>query len=252
MAADCVAPTWGILAGVERSDWQELSSKGRSLLREQGTLKTAGLQWAGQCRGLDWSTQWMSSRGVRDYDGLTSTNAPFQTQTRLRAKNLSIQAWLPVYSGWALGTQLGYRSIHRDIAGRGNVLGYPERFGYGQAALGVRYQAQMGERVHLTVSGLAGGGAGGRVKVDLPRADPVTLPLGASRLMALGVELGSPPATLAESGWSWKLGLTYRHERIDAGDTRTLVRNGLPVGSALQPRIEQRHLGGNAEVMYRF
>ena len=70
--------------------------------------------------------------------------------------------------------------------------------------------------------------------------------------MALGVELGSPTAALAQPGWSWQLGVAYRHERIGAGNPRTLVRNGLPVGSALQPRIVQRHLGASAGATYRF
>lgn len=251
-AADCPAPTLGALAGTERSQWQEFNAKGKSLLREQGTLKTAGLQLAGQCRALDWSAHWTLSRGDRDYDGMTSTGMPFQTHSRLQAQQLALQAWLPVHSQWALGTQLNYRHIQRDIAGQGSVLGYPERFGYWQAALGARYQAGLSEQVQLAVTGWAGGGPGGRVRVNLPRNDPVTLPLGASRLLALGVELGSPAAALAQPGWSWQLGLAYRYERISAGSPRTLVRNGLPVGSALQPRIVQRHLGGSAGVTYRF
>ena len=251
-ATDCGAPTLGALAGVERSQWQEFNAQGTSLLREQGTLQTAGLQLAGQCRTLDWSAHWTLSRGERDYDGMTSTRVPLQTHSRLHMQRLALQAWLPVHSNWSLGAQWGYRHIQRDIASQGNVLGYPERFGYWQAALGARYQVAVSEQVQLAVSGWAGGGPGGRVRVDLPRADPVTLPLGASRLWALGVELGSPAATVAQSGWSWQLGLAYRHERIAAGEPRTLVRNGLPVSSALQPRIVQRHLGGSAGVTYRF
>ena len=251
-AADCGAPTLGALAGAERSQWEEFNAQGRSLLREQGTLQTVGLQLAGQCRTLDWAAHWALGRGDRDYDGMTNTGAPFQTHSRLQAQQLALQGWLPVHAGWALGAQLGYRHIQRDIAGQGSVRGYPERFGYWQAALGARYQRVLTEQLQLTVSGWAGGGPGGRVQVDLPRADPVTLPLGSSRLLALGVELGSPTVALVQPGWSWQLGVAYRHERIGAGDPRTLVRNGLPVGSALQPRIVQRHLGASAGATYRF
>ena len=249
---NCSAPTLGALAGAERSQWQEFNAQGKSLLREQGTLKAAGLQVAGRCHTVDWSAHWTLARGDRDYDGMTNTGAPFQTHSRLQAQHLALQGWLPVRSGWSLGTQLGYHHIERDIASQGSVLGYPERFGYWQAALGARYQAALGERLQLTVTGWAGGGPGGRVRVELPRADPVTLPLGASRLLALGVALGSPAAALAQPGWTWQLGLAYRHERISAGEPRTLVRNGLPVGAALQPRIVQRHLGTTAGVTYRF
>lgn len=250
-AADCGAPGLGALAGAERSQWEEFDAHGKSLVREQGTLKVVGLQVAGQCRTLDWSANWTLSRGERDYDGVTSTQAPFQTQSRLQAQQLAVQAWLPVRSGWSMGSQLGYRHIERDIAGKGNVLGYPERFAYWQAALGARYQAVLGARVRLTASAWLGGGPGGRVKLDLPRADPVTLNLGSSRLLALGLELeGGEAAT--QAGWSWQAGVSYRREQTSAGPAKTLVRNGIPVGAALQPRFVQRHWGGTARVTYRF
>lgn len=251
-AIDCTAPTLGALTGVERSQWQELNAQGKSLLREQGTLKTVRLQLAGQCRMVDWSARWTLGEGNRDYSGMTNTGAPFQTHSHLQAQHLALQAWLPVRSGWSLGTQLGYRHIERDIVSQGSVLGYPERFGYWQAALGVRYQEAIGDRLELTVTGWAGGGPGGRVRVDLPRADPTTLPLGASRLLVVAVDLGSPDAALSQPGWTWQVGMSYRYEHIGAGASRTLVRNGLPVGSALQPRIVQRHLGATAGVTYRF
>ena len=251
VAMDCGTPQLGALAGAERSQWEELDAQGNSLVRERGTLKVVGLQADGTCRTVDWSAHWTLSRGGRDYDGLTSTQAPFQTQSRLQAQHLAVQAWLPVRAGWSVGSQWGYRHIERDIAGKGNVLGYPERFGYWQAALGARYQAALGEQVRLTASAWLGGGPRGRVKLDLPRADPVTLRLGSSRLLALGLELdGGETAT--QSGWSWQAGVSYRREQNNAGPSQTLIRNGIPVGAASQPRFVQRHWGGTARVTYRF
>lgn len=251
VAADCGTPNLGALAGAERSQWEEFDAQGKSLVRERGTLKVFGLQAAGQCGTVDWSAHWTLSRGERDYDGLTSTQAPFQTHSRLQAQHLAVQAWLPMHAGWSLGSQLGYRQIERDIAGKGNVLGYPERFGYWQAALGARYQAALGKQVRLTASAWLGGGPGGRVKLDLPRADPVTLHLGSSRLLALGLELdGGAAAT--QPGWSWQAGVAYRHEKNSAGPSKTLVRNGIPVGAASQPRFVQRHWGSTARITYRF
>lgn len=251
-AADCGAPALGALAGLERSQWQEVNAQGRTLLRERGTLTTAGLQLSGQCRALDWSARWTLSRGERAYDGRTNTGVALQTHSHLQAQQLAVQAWLPVQAAWALGAQWGYRDLRRDIASQGEVLGYPERFGYWQAALGARYQAALGEQLQLQLAGWAGAGPGGRVRVDLPRADALALPLGASRLWALELALGSPAAALAPPGWTWQLGLAYRHERIGAGAARTLVRNGVPVGAAQQPRIVQRHWGAQAALAYRF
>lgn len=249
-AMPCGAPALGALAGVERSQWEEFDAQGKSLVRERGTLQIAGLQALARCGAVDWSAQWTRSQGQRGYDGITSTQAPLQTQSQLRAQALGIAAWLPVSGSWAVGSQLGYRQVRRDIASVGNVLGYPERFDYLQAALGVRYQAALGERVRLSASGWLGGGPGGHVKVDLPRADPVTLPLGSSRLLALSLELDGGAS--AQPGWSWRAGVLYRREQTGAGDAQALTRNGVTVGAALQPRFVQRHLGATAVLAYRF
>ena len=189
LAADCQPPVLGALAGVERSHWQERDAQGASLLHERGTLRLVGLEAGSHCSGVDWSARWTLARGERDYDGRTTAQAPFQTVTRIEAQHLAAQAWAPIHPAWALGAQLGYRHIDRDIAGRGNVLGYPERFGYWQAALGARYRAALGEQLRLTAAAWLGGGPRGRVQLDLPRADPVTLRLGSSRLLAMALVL---------------------------------------------------------------
>lgn len=249
-AAPCGALELRALAGAERSQWEEFDAQGKSLVRERGTLEVAGLQALGRCGMVDWSAQWTRSQGQRGYDGLTTAQTPLQTQSQLQAQALTMAAWLPVNEGWAVGTQLGYRQIRRDIASVGHVLGYPERFDYLQAALGVRYQAALGEQVRLSASGWLGGGPGGHVKVDLPRADPVTLPLGSSRLLALNLELDGGAS--ARPGWSWRAGVLYRREQTGAGEAQALTRNGVTVGAALQPRFVQRHLGATAGLAYRF
>jgi hypothetical protein len=247
---ECGAPALQALAGIERSQWEEFDAQGKSLVRERGSLQVAGVQASGRCGAVDWSAQGARSQGQRDYDGVTSTQASLHTQSRLRAPALTVSAWLPVSESWAMGAQLGYRQIRRDIASAGNALGYPERFDALQAAVGVRYQAVLGERVRLSASGWLGGGPGGRVKVDLPRADPVTLPLGSIRLMALGLELDDGAS--AQPGWSWRAGVLYRREQTGAGDAQAITRNSVTVGAALQPRFVQRHVGTTAALAYRF
>lgn len=249
-AVECETPALGTLAGIERSQWEEFDAQGKSLVRERGTLQVAGLQVSGRCGTVDWSAQGSRSQGQRDYDGVTTTHAPLHTESRLRTQALTVAAWLPVSGNWAVGSQLGYRQIRRDIASAGNALGYPERFDYLQAALGVRYRASLGEQIRLSASGWLGGGPGGRTKVDLPRADPVTLPLGSSRLLALGLDLDGGAS--ARPGWSWRAGVLYRREETGAGDAQAITRNGVIVGAALQPRFVQRHIGTTAVLAYRF
>jgi len=252
VAATCwQAPSLGALAGAERSLWEERDALGASLVREKGTLRAVGLEVNGRCRTVDWSAHWTLARGGRGYDGQTTSQAPFQTVSRLQAQHLAAQAWLPVHSGWAVGAQVAYRHIERDIAGKGNVMGYPEQFGYWQTALGARYQAALGEQLRLTASVWLGAGPSGHVQIDLPRADPVTLRLGSSRLLALDLQLDGGEVA-DRPGWSWKAGMSYRHEQHHAGPAKTLMRNGAPVGAASQPKFLQHHLRGAAHVTYRF
>lgn len=250
LAQICDTPNLGALAGVERSQWQEFDAQGHSLVRERGTLKVTGLQAYGRCSKVDWIAQWTRSQGERAYDGMTNTRAPLQTQSRLRAQGLTVAAWLPLSEGWAIGSQLGYRQIQRDIASTNLALGYPERFTYLQVALGARYQAALGERLSLTAAGWLGGGPGGRVEIDFPRADPVSLSLGTNRLLELSLQLGSGESI--QPGWSWQAGVVYRREHTGAGAPEVITRNGVPVGAALQPRFVQHHLLTNVGASYRF
>ncbi|WP_367066785.1 hypothetical protein [Oryzisolibacter sp. LB2S] len=250
-SATCTTPNLGAVAGVERSHWTERDASSRVLVRERGTLRMAGLQTSGTCADMDWLAQWTLARGQRDYDGWTNTHTPFQSHSSLQAQRLSLQAWLPLHAGWSTGPLLTYTAIARDIAGQGNVLGYPERFRYFQAAIGARFQTALTPDARLTASIWLGGGPRGRVKIDLPRFDPATLSLGRSHMLALAVALEGGAAT-DQPGWSWRGDLTYRYEQINAGNARTLTRNGTPSGTALQPRSEQRHWGANVGVTYRF
>jgi len=249
-AGACDALALGTLAGAERSRWEEFDARGGSLVRERGTLAMAGLRAGGHCSALDWEAAFSRSQGTRGYDGVSSTQQALQTHSRLRVQALELSAWRPLGAGWALGAQLGHHQVRRDIAGSGPVLGYAERFDAAQAALGARYQAALGAGLRLTASGWLGGGPGGRVKVDLPNAEPAVLPLGSSRLAALALQLeGGEPA---QAGWSWQAALAYRFEESRAGAARPLLRNGVPVGAALQPRTVQQHLGASAAAVYRF
>ncbi|MEC5214303.1 hypothetical protein RCH06_002866 [Polaromonas sp. CG_9.5] len=249
-ATACDSPVLGALAGVERSQWEEFDAQGKSLVRERGTLVLAGLQVSGRCSDVDWSAQWTRSQGERAYDGMTTTQQPLQTNSQLRAQAITIAAWLPLGEGWAVGSQLDYRQLDRNIASTGSVLGYPERFDYLQAALGARYQTALAEGLRLTASGWLGGGPGGRVRVALPRADVVTLALGSSRLLALRLQLDGGESV--RPGWSWQAGVAYRREQTSAGTPEALTRNGVTVGAAFQPRFVQRHLETTAVLAYRF
>lgn len=249
-ALNCTTPAPALIAGIERSQWREFDTQGNTLVHEAGTLNRIGLDVGARCTDVDWSAQWTHSTGARAYDGVTNTQVPVQTTSHVDSDALSLAGMFLLNERWALGGRLSYHQINRGIDSTGTVLGFPERYTYGLAALGARFQTALGEHLRLALTGWIGGNTGGNVWVQLPHADAATLPLGRTSLLESSLQLGSVPATNA--GWSWQVRLNYRLEATAAGAARALRRNGVLVGAAAQPEIQQRIFGVDAAVQYRF
>ena len=249
--ASCKAPSLGAFAGVERSQWREWDSTGRRLVKETGNLARTGLAISAQCQSVDWQIQWSQSQGDRNYDGLTNRYAPLKTSSDIRSQLFAAQLWLPLNAAWAIGTELNWREIERRIADQGLVQGYPERFRYGQAGIGLRYKTRLTPSIALNGALTAGLGYGGTNRIALPGFESRELPLGKQRYASLGIEVSSGQAELT-TGLSWTLGFHYRVEKNDAGEARPLYRNGIASGSAQQPRFTQDNLGANLMFTYRF
>lgn len=243
---DCAAPAWGAQTGLTRSQWDETSAQGRTLVRERGTLKSAGITADGACARWPWRLALTRSTGARAYDGVTSTNFPLQTSSSISITDVAAQVWTPALARWSGGLRVNHRQLDRDIASVGLVRGYPERFGYWQAAAGIRHETALGEALVLTGEAWIGGGPAGTMTLRLPNADPARLTLGSSRLVEIALQLGSA------AGWSWHARLDYQWQAIAAGPVATLFRNGVPVGGAAQPATRQQALGVGAAVQYRF
>ena len=250
-AAECGAADLSLHTGVEHSRWQEFNAQGGQLVDETGLLYRTGLQLEGDCAGLQWAAQWSHARGTRDYDGVSNTNQPIQTTSRLRSQQVQLQAWMPVIERWAVGARVGWTRSDRDLDSVGNVRGYPEQFRSIQAALGGRYTLADLGGLRWTVSGWLGGGPGGTLHLHLPNVDAARLRLGRSQRAELGVQVESSDA-VDRTGWSWRLGWQLQQEQMRAGRSQAITRNGLLVGSAAQPKTRQTQMGLDAALRYRF
>lgn len=251
-ALDCAAPQPSAVVGVERSRWQEFNSQGRRVVDETGVLHRAGLRLDGDCSALQWAAQWSQARGTRDYDGVSSTNQPLQTHSRLQTTQAQLALWSPWNEDLALGARLDWTQVDRAIASVGRVQGYPERFRYLQAALGARYRLADLGGLQWTVQGWLGGGPGGQLRLSLPGADVARLDLGRSQWAQLELQL--QPAVLPSPlpGWNWQLRLQWQQEQMHAGTSQAITRNGLLVGGAVQPQTRQTRTGIEAGLQYRF
>lgn len=262
-ALDCGTPTLGLGAGREHSHWVERDAQGATVLTERGWLDRIALAAGGPCGAATWEAQWARSQGTRHYDGQTQTGTPVQTSSHLRVDAFTLVGWLPVGTftqanrqdtdpAWGWGARLGWRQTDRRIASTPTALGYPERFRAWQLALGARWRVHEASGWRLTATGWAGGGPRGTAQVSLPRADPLTLPLGHNRLLALGLQLGSGARNERAGAWSWQLRLESQLETTAAGAARVVTRNGVPVAVAWMPEIRQRQTVWSAELNRRF
>jgi hypothetical protein len=249
---DCSAPAWGAHTGVVRSHWEETNGQGRLLVRERGTLYRAGFTVDGACERWQWRLALARSTGARAYDGVSNTNFPIQTTSGLAIADASAQLWTPALASWSGGLRLNHRTLNRDIAGTGQVRGYPERFTYWQAAVGLRHELALTPDLIISGEGWLGGGPAGTLALNLPIADPTQLTLSSSRLAEIGLQIGSPALATGQAGWSWHARVDYQWQAIAAGPAKALMRNGIPVGGAAQPATQQQALGVGAGAHYRF
>lgn len=247
----CGAPVASAELGTERSQWEERNAQGQRLVREVGTLRHQRLAGSLRCAGAEWTLAWGLSQGERRYEGLTNTGTTVVTSSGVRTQDVLLSAWLPVQGAWSVGGRMGQAQTQRNLHSTATALGFPETFRHWHAGLGLRFQQPLGDDLLFTVIGWLGAGPGGSVRVELPGYAPARLPLGSSRMVALGLELSSPLSMLPK-GWRWSSGLSVRHEAFNAGDAQVLLKAGLPSGSAWQPESLHRQLSWSVGISHAF
>jgi hypothetical protein len=248
----CSGLALGADVGMAHSVWEETSATGRLLVRERGTLTRAAITAEEVCEGWQWRLAMARSTGDRAYEGVSNINAPIQTQSALAITDASVQGWTPAISGWSGGLRLNHRRIDRDIASVGNVRGYPERFSYWQAAVGLKQELKLTPQFVISGDGWLGGGPAGKMELRLPNADATELTLGRSRVAEIGFQIGSAAAAPNQAGWSWHARVDYQWQRMAAGPAKALTRNGVPVGGAAQPATQQKTAALGVGLRYQF
>jgi hypothetical protein len=248
-AADCPAPWVALGAGVEKSRWEETGSQGRRLVEESGTLRGASVSLGARCGGFDGLVRVAQAVGSRDYDGVTSANAPLRTRSDIGQFGVDFRGFVPLATHWSAAGRAVLRRIDREIASVGRVQGYRERFSNAELAAGARVATEPGAALSGSVVAWLGVGPPGRMELRLPGFDPAELRLGASR--SLEFELQAGDARVAP-GWHWQTRLGYRRERWQAGESRVLTRNGVPAAAAVQPTTLQSALRLQAELRLDF
>ena len=247
--AACGVDAVALSAGAHDSRWNEHDAEGRRLLREQGWLPEASLAFSAACGSWSGELSWRHAVGERDYDGFSNRGAAVQTHSSLRMDEWNLSVQRPLLDGIKLGMRAQRQATRRELASTGAVLGYPERHQHWVYALGALAEGAAWGESRWRLAAWVGGGPGGRVRIELPIADPVTLRTGVMRQAELQLQWLSAPWG---QGWRSSLGLRWRGERIGAGEVATLWRQGVAVGGALQPRHELRSTGLEVGVLRSF
>lgn len=217
--------------------WRETGSDGRRLVSEDGRLSgvAAGLGWTPPEGDVSLALRAGLLYGERDYDGLSSRGAAVQSRSDIRNAFIGLETALaarPLLASWQWRPRAAVElwQWRRRLNDVGTVSGYPERYRQGLLLLGVQVQGDSGWRARLD----AGGGPGGRNRLQLPGRDVASLPLGTARVWRLGFGAELAPA------WRWDV--MHENLTLGAGDERAITLQGVPLQAARQPRTTQRRL----------
>ena len=230
-SAACVDPLMNFQAGVEKNTWQEFSSAGKILVKETGNLPFAALEGTLSCAWGTLALRGYMAQGSRDYSGVTNTGAALATTSRLQNTELSIIYSYQISPDFTPFASLATSRSKRDIQSVGPVLGYLEGYRMFPVQVGIAWSPKITDH-RLRVRAFIGSNLQPRVTANLPGRDPLTLALGRSTSSGVSADwllgkLGMGQVTL---GTSWS------RTNTEASSPGVVTRNGIAVGSALQPQ----------------
>jgi hypothetical protein len=240
--AACGGLTLGAEAVTQASVWTERAPSGLRLVREHGRLAGATLSAAGACHPVGWGLSVTELRGTRAYDGVSSTGASLQTDSRIHEQTVALDLEWPVAAGasrstWQVLVRGEHLQIGRDIASVGTVLGYPERFRFARASAGVRWRHTAWAGSSVEVAGWLGAGPSGRLDIALPIADATQLRTGSGRFGQIQFRWHWPSSMQEPVAGQWRMHVAASASqwRIGEGAEQALTRSGRLVGVARQP-----------------
>lgn len=248
-SAECARPEllWQAAAISQASQWTELTPSGQTLVRESGRLGGLDLSGALRCGLWQFEAQLAQLEGARDYAGQTSTGVPVNARSDLQQRQGQLQASFKLNQTWQLGGRLSHLSTWRELASVGAAAGYPERFDWTLLEGGAQWQTELGPG-QLQLAAWAGAPLQSRMTLTLPGRDPARLSLGAIRQIELSAAWRGP----LRLGWQLQADISYRRTEIKQGASSVIMRSGVPVGVAHQPRTLLRELPVAILISYNY
>jgi len=247
-AAPLCADTQGtralaIRGGLLNFDLQEFDRQGDRLVQESGPLYGIDADFAFRREQMEIRLGAAYYAGDVDYDGQTQTRVSINSSTREQMVDLSLRVvyHLPTVIAPALSLYggPGLRYWRRDIQSAGTVAGLDESYRWWRFQVGMEMTWSQ-EKNRWVLDGRMIRALNPAVEVDFgDRFDSADLNLGDQ----WGWRVGGRWIRVLSPRLEATLDLSYERQRLGNSDTEILQRNGAPVGSIFQPRIEMKSFG---------
>lgn len=238
----------GVGVGSMHFDLKEFDSDDDQLVHESGRLPGIDAFLKVRRNRAEIWLHTAYANGDIDYDGQTQSGMAIGSSTDVKIWDLTTSAAyrlpvsIPADTYLYVGT--GYRHWNRNIQSVGSIAGLDETYRWWSSQAGVKLEWRHGAN-QWTLDGRLTRPLNPEVNVDFKQSyDSVNLDLG--------------------ERWGWKTELSWKYafsSRFAAGvkgfyeswklgnsASETLSQGGIPVGSVLQPRIENRNYGVGLEL----
>jgi len=237
------AGTLAIRGGLLDFDLQEFDQQGDRLVHESGPLYGIDADVAFRSRQTEIRFGVAYYGGDVDYDGQTQTRVPINSSTREQLVDLSLMVVYHLPSVVAPALSLyggpGFRYWRRDIQSAGMASGLDESYRWWKFQAGME-MAWSQEKNRWILDGRVIRALSPEVEINFgDRFDSADLNLGDR----WGWRVGGRWIRVLSPRLEATLDLSYQRQRLGNSNTETLKRNGAPVGSVYQPRIEMKNLG---------
>ncbi len=247
--AVCPEPSiqWQVALVSATSQWDEFDTLGRKLVHESGTLEGPEMSVGLRCEGWDYRAGAAQLDGPRHYDGQTSTGVPVASHSTLKMQDLNLQAGFNLNEQWQIAGRVSRGLVWRNIASTAGAVGYPERYEWTSAWLGTLWTTATAPH-QWVVQAWFGAPLTSSMVADLPGHDRTVLPLGSTRQ----IELAAAWRMALDAHWHVQADVRYRRIDIDQGRNVVMLRGGIPMGLAHQPKTIEVNMPVAIRLSYSF
>jgi hypothetical protein len=215
-----------------KSRLTEMSSNGKVLVSEQGSLPGAEANAFARCDKWIVGIKSFSNDGARGYSGQTSLGVPLVTSSGVSDSATSASLYWLLTESLQFGVDVSQHQSIRNIVGTASAAGYPETYKLRLARIGTKWDLPTNYG-RWSLAGSISAMGDQSVDLTLPGKDTTPLNFNQPKQWELGVH------------WRMNLGsnfyveASYRYVNTETSQSKdgVVTSSGVPVGIAFQPKM---------------